>query len=98
MNNTIQFIGTTPNELVELFRVTLGESIKQYYILTNPAPQEKEVMTRKEVATLFGISLVCVHDWINKGILTPYKLGNKTYFKRSEIMETLYSSNKNLTV
>ena len=53
-----------------------------------------EFLTRKETAQLLKISLVCLHDWCNKGILKPYKVGNRTYFSRKEINEKLYGSNK----
>lgn len=85
----IQLLQVTPKELVALFQ----ESVRQ--ILPHPQePNQKEILTRKETAILFSVSLVCVHDWINKGLLKPYKLGNKTYFKRSEVLDVLYNSNR----
>ena len=42
-------------------------------------------LTRQEVADLFKISLPTVHAWMNTGILTPYKIGNKTRFLLSEV-------------
>ena len=86
---TIQLLQVTPTELVALFQ----DSVKQ--ILPVPQePNQKEILTRKETAILFSVSLVCIHDWMNKGLLKPYKLGNKTFFKRSEALEVLYSSNR----
>ncbi len=73
------------------------ESIKQELIdlKTNFTPREPEdFLTRKETASLLKISLVSVHQWIHDGILTPYKLGNRTYFSRKEITEKLLNSNK----
>ena len=54
---------------------------------------EKEILTRKEVASLLSICLVTIHEWVKIGLLKPYKLGNRTFFKRSEIMEALNKSN-----
>ncbi len=48
-----------------------------------------EYMTRSEVAKLFGVSLVTVHSWMNENILIPYKVANKTRFKRSEVENAL---------
>jgi excisionase family DNA binding protein len=48
-----------------------------------------DYMARNEVARLFGISLVTVHDWTNKGILTAYKIGNKVFYKRVEVENAL---------
>lgn len=51
--------------------------------------QQTEYLTRREVAKLFKISLVTVHDWTQKGIITAYKIGNRVYYKRSEIETAL---------
>ena len=87
----VQFIQMTPTELANLISEQLKDTLK-----TSQPQQEqaKEILTRQEVAGLFEVSLVCIHDWINKGILKSYKLGNRTYFKRSEILETLFNSNR----
>lgn len=59
-----------------------------------PEPRErKELVTRKETAELFDVTLPTIHDWIKKGYIHPYKLGNRTYFKMSELMEVLNNSN-----
>jgi len=52
-----------------------------------------EWLTRKETSELLKISLVCLHDWVKKGILKHYKMGNRTYFNRKEINELLRQSN-----
>lgn len=55
---------------------------------------KKEFISRKETADFFEVSLVCIHDWVKKGIIKPYKMGNRTYFKYSELIETLLNSNR----
>lgn len=50
---------------------------------------QTEYITRNEVAKLFKISLVTVHDWTKKGILQAYKIGRKVYFKQSEVEKVL---------
>jgi len=40
------------------------------------------------------ISLTTIHDWCNQKILKAYKVGNRTYFSRKEIEQTLFNSNK----
>lgn len=47
--------------------------------------QQSEILTRSDVANLFKISLVTVHQWTQTGILKAYRLGSRVYFKRSEI-------------
>lgn len=48
-----------------------------------------DYITRREIANVFQISLVTVHDWTNKGILQAYKVGNRVYYKRSEVESAL---------
>lgn len=54
---------------------------------------EKEFLTRQETADFFSISLVCLHDWMNRGIVTPLKCGNRTYFHRPALVQKLLDSN-----
>jgi hypothetical protein len=82
----------TPEDLANLIEKSVKQSLPNFP--NQKESGQKEILTRLETAHLFSISLVCLHDWIKKGILKPYKVGNKTYFKRSEIMEVLSSSNR----
>lgn len=56
--------------------------------------QHKEFLTRQETADFFSISLVCLHDWMKKGIVTPLKCGNRTYFHRPSLVKQLLDSNR----
>jgi hypothetical protein len=92
METTVQFIGTTPNALANL----IDEKIKLQLedLKKNFTPKEpEEFLTRNETSEILKISLVTLHDWVKKGILKPYKMGNKTYFSRKEITQTMFNSN-----
>lgn len=58
----------------------------------NPKPftpsDAEEFLTREEVAKLYKISLPTLHDYCNKGILSPLRLGRKVRFRKSEVMST----------
>lgn len=87
---TIQF--TLPENLVQdLEEIKTGlDDIKKNY-----QPKEPEdFITRTEAAKFLKISLVTVHQWANDGILHPYKMGNRTYFSRKQIVDQMYNSNK----
>lgn len=85
---TIQFIQTTPTELANLIAEAVRQELKTLNLhVENPSTPVKELLTRKETATFFDVSYVTIHDWCNSGILKPYKVGNRTYFKRSDLME-----------
>lgn len=89
-------IGTSPTELASLIADGISKHIENLNRF-NPSSERdspKEIMTRKEVAELFSVSLVTLHDWANSGIIKPYKVGNRTYYKRSELLSVMDLSNK----
>ena len=93
--NAIQLVQITPEEFSNLIKEGVKQEIehlfqRQQEITSN----EKEFLTRKETKEFFSISYVCLHDWVKKDIITPYKAGTKTYFKRSELVDSLLSSNR----
>ncbi len=87
------FFQTSPDELVAAIKQVVQTEIAKIGDQKNTQTNPREVLTRKETAELLGVSLVTIHDWSRSGIIHPYKLGNRTYFKRSEIMEVLNQSN-----
>lgn len=50
---------------------------------------KSEPMTTKEVAEYLGVSMVSIYNYINRGALPYFKIGNKKYFKRSEVDKAL---------
>jgi predicted DNA-binding transcriptional regulator AlpA len=52
---------------------------------SEPKPEEEPLLTRKEVAYIFRISLVTLHEWMKQG-LPSHKQGGRVYFLRSEVM------------
>ncbi|MFT7435696.1 MAG: putative site-specific integrase-resolvase [Psychromonas sp.] len=49
--------------------------------------KQKEILTRKETAKLLGINLSTLWAYTKAGKLTSYGLGNKIFYKYSEILE-----------
>lgn len=93
----IQFIQVTPNELVNLITESVKTQIQELSIHlkeSQPTKESKEFLNRNETAKLFGVSLPTIHLWQNNGILRVYKMGNRCFFKYSELLETLYDSNR----
>lgn len=91
----IQFIQTSPNALANLIAENVREQLETLsrQLQQQAAEPAKELMTRKETSIFFCVSLVTIHDWVKAGIIKPYKVGNRTYFKRSELMEVVEQSN-----
>jgi hypothetical protein len=92
--SSIQMIQVTPNELADLISENVKTSIQNLAKGLNELnqPHQKEIVSRKEVAEMFDVSLVTIHDWMNNDILKPYKIGGRTFFKRSELMQLLINS------
>lgn len=94
-NKIIQVFDVTPDELKENILTDLRAELKS--IAQNFQPTEpQEYLTRKEVASIFKISLVTLHDWNKKKILNPYRLGNLIRYKRSEIDSALICINSKI--
>ena len=66
------------------------EAIKKNYQPIAP----EELMTRHETAAYLKVSLTALWDWNKKGILSSYRIGNRVYYKRSEILGILDRSRK----
>jgi hypothetical protein len=92
---SLQLVQISPSELTDLIKEGLKSELQELLQQFKEQPHDqKEFLTRKETAEFFAISLVCLHDWCNKDILTPYKMGNRTYFNYSELVETMLNSNR----
>ena len=90
---SIQFIQVSPEDLADLIQQGLKIEVENLIKTISEQKQEgKEFLSRKECSQFFGVSLVTIHNWVKDGIISSYKLGNRTYFKRSELVEQLLNS------
>ena len=48
-----------------------------------------EWLTRQEVADMLKCDLSTVHNWTKKGKLKKYCIGDRTYYKRTEVESAL---------
>ena len=53
----------------------------------------EELMTRHEVADFFKVTLSTIWKWSKNGNLTYYGVGNRVYYKRSEIEKAMIKIN-----
>lgn len=56
--------------------------------------EEETLLKRKEVAKIFGISLVTLSQWIRDGRIPCHRINTRIFFKRTEVMEALNSVKK----
>ena len=90
---SIQFIQTTPeqlkSEIAESVKIQLAEFLKNYTPI-----QQKEYLTRKNVADMFDVDISTVHNWCKSKRLNPLCIGARVYFLRSEVENSLKPINK----
>lgn len=91
--NVIQFIQVTPEQLqeaiIEGVKVQLDELKKSFQ------PKEaSEYLTRNEVKELLKIDLSTVHNYTKRGKLKSYGIGNRVYYKRSEVENSIKPLNQ----
>lgn len=91
---TSTLIQIKPEELVNLISQNVKEELRNF--ASHPKVKElnqndKPHLTRKETANFFDVSLNCINDWSKKGILKSYKVGQRTYFKKSECIQVLFT-------
>lgn len=91
--STIQFIGTSPADLItELKNSLIPELTAQLSAQFQPK-EPQEYLTRSEVCKLLKIDLSTLHRWRKDKMIPSYGFGNRVYFKRNEV-EQIINQNK----
>jgi len=84
---------TSKDELIH--NIIRGVENKLNEFERNFQPKEPTTwLTKKEVSAILSISIVTIDDWSKKGILNPYRIGNRIRFKRIEVENSLTNINK----
>ena len=85
---SIQFLGISPEQLRTAISNDVKGQLDDLKINFQPKTPE-ELLTRTETAQLLKINLSSVHNWTKKGLLKPYGISGKVYYKRSEVESAL---------
>lgn len=88
MTSKIQFIQTTPEELQDNIADSVSNQLSKFLEVYKPK-QPNDYLTRNEVADLLSIDLSTVHNWCKNGKLKPLGIGNRVYFIRQVLEESL---------
>lgn len=92
MKNSI-LVQLSPEELTELIKESLKsqiEDIKSELFQNDP----DELLTREEACKYFQIDSSTLWKWTKKGKVVAYGIGNRRYYKRAELLESLTPLNK----
>lgn len=89
MDNTIQFISTSPEELATKISKAVEVQFQklQEQLLSKNA--NDELLTRKQACEFLQIDSSTLWAWTNKGKVKAYGIANRRYYKRSELVEAL---------
>lgn len=88
----IQLIGITPEE----FQIGILDGVEKLLneLKKDFQPKEPiEYLTRQETAQLLQVNLTTIWNWTKKGKIEAYGLGNRVYYKRSEIESSIVKLN-----
>ena len=88
MHNSILLQNLNTADLTQLIKDGVKsqlEDFKETFNTHNP----DELLTREETCKYFQIDSSTLWHWTNKGKVTAYGIGNRRYYKRSELNESL---------
>jgi len=87
---TIQFIQTSPEQVTDVILQGFRKEIEKFKKDFQPK-EPTEYLTRNELKDLLKCDLSTIHNWTVKGKLKAYGIGNRVYYKRSEIESAIIS-------
>jgi excisionase family DNA binding protein len=88
MSHVTQLHSTTPEKLQETILKGIQDQINDLKKSFQPKEPE-EYLTRAEVAQLLKVDISTIHNWGKAGKLKRYGLGNRVYYKRSEVEQAI---------
>lgn len=68
------------------------EETPQNLTLPKEIQFEKDRLSQVEAANLFQVTVQTIINWSKKGIISRYKLGNRVFYLRSELLEAAKSN------
>ncbi|MFM9027179.1 MAG: helix-turn-helix domain-containing protein [Bacteroidota bacterium] len=74
---------------IEELRSLIDEAVNAVLAKNSAFGKEEEILTRKQVAELLGISFTTINSWCRDGRLKRHYMGAKVYFLKSEVIALL---------
>lgn len=87
--STLQFIQTTPEQLVDLITQGVKIQIQELKKNLNSEQANDDLLTREETCKFLSIDSSTLWAWTNKGKVKAYGIGSRRYYKRAELLESL---------
>lgn len=87
--NQILFNSMTIEELKNEISLAVQKEIQSLIIPANSTNSPDDLLTRKDVAKMFGVSLPTLNEWTKTGKVQGYRISSRVRYKRSEIENAL---------
>lgn len=90
--DAILFSGIDPQDFKKEILDDLKSFLQELKFLQKEE-QTSDYLTRQQVAKMLSIDLSTVHNWTKQGKLISHGIGNRVYYKRSEIEQAIVKLN-----
>lgn len=87
--NSILLETLTLEQLKQLIGSSVKNGILELQKELTSKKEDEELMTRGETCKFLKIDSSTLWAWTNKGKVTAHGIGNRRYYKRSELLECL---------
>lgn len=81
----MKLIITTPESLEEIINTSLGKALEKHYEKEKTLSTKKKNYTIKEVAEELNVTILSVRNYIEKGYLQAFKIGNRVLISYESI-------------
>ncbi len=88
MTNQIQFLGVDKDQLINEI-VSKVKSSLLAELEKRQSAKQSTYLSAQDICEKFAISKPTVHSWRARGILKPYKLGSRIYYRLEDIEKAM---------
>jgi excisionase family DNA binding protein len=85
----MKLIITTPETLEEIIKSSLDTAIQEFYLKKELAKERKKHYTIKETSVELKVSTLTVRNYIEKGYLKAFKIGNRILITNESLEKAL---------
>ncbi len=85
IQNASQIFMITKEDLKSVFCSMMADFMEQLKANENKSATKDKLLSTNEVMKIFHVQKPALWVWAKRGYLKPIKLGNKNYYKQSDI-------------
>jgi excisionase family DNA binding protein len=79
---------------LEEFKTVLKKCIREEMTISKPEGKQEDLIRISDAVRLLKVSKITLYKWRKAGIIPYHRIASRIYFKRSELIEALRSSEK----